>query len=357
VNRPRPRDSAPYGRAVALPRPASGAVPSWPAYGPDRRARPAPAAATRNGRAPAGARPRAPSPGLPAQVHLGGQRREPGRPRLAAAVTPASWRPETSAPCCSSSVSAPIAKVTVPRTVSGHGSGSAGSQPAMRTKDPATTAQTCTFDDGLPLPGSPAGLACISTSPPEAAGQCAGRNKAVNSPPRRGSAAVTCGYAPAAEAGRPARDSTPAFSSRAPSAGISHPGELPEPEGSGVMPMLLLPYGQSAVPRPGSRPRRPALFSGPRARPRRSRRAARPDWPAAAARTWRRPVTADLTPRGELSVDAAGPGRKASRTSRPARSTTSAARGGRPAPPAAARDPRRRHPHRARRLTSRLPRR
>ena len=47
----------------------------------------------------------------------------------------------------------------------------------------------------------------------------------------------------------------------------------------------------------------------------------------------------DLTRRAESSVDAAGPGRKASRTSRSARKTAFVARYGRSAPSAAARDP------------------
>jgi hypothetical protein len=64
-------------------------------------------------------------------------------------------------------------------------------------------------------------------------------------------------------------------------------------------------------------------------------------WPA-------RPMR-DLTPHAESSVDAAGPGRKASRTSLPACTTASVARCGRSAPPAAAREPRRPRP--ARRLS------
>ena len=112
---------------------------------------------------------------------------------------------------------------------------------------------------------------------------------------------------------------------------ISHPGELPEPEGTAVMLNLLLWYGSAPAPIPE------AGRDDRRSSPGR----------ASSHRAPRRPGAADLTPPGELSVDAADPGRQASRASRPPRGTAVVARCGRSVPSAAARDPRRpRHPRR-----------
>jgi hypothetical protein len=83
-----------------------------------------------------------------------------------------------------------------------------------------------------------------------------------------------------------------------------------------------------------SAPGRPSSQRPPRSSPPAGRRSA--------ASTWHRPGTPDLTRRTQSSVDASGPGRKASRTGPLARSAAFSARRGRSAPPAAVRDPR--HP-------------
>ena len=278
----------------------------------------------------------------------------PGSPGWAATGTrPAPTRPprsrrpaaraETSAPCSSSSVSAPIAKMTVSRTTSGHTSRPAGSQPATRTRDPATTAQTCTLAAVVPLPGSPAGRRARARPrrrPPGGARQEQGGELAA--PPGLGG-----GDPQPRAAGR----------DRLPGQGqhvhvlishaivrYPHAGEPPEPEGTAVMINLLLSYGQSAGPVPGAGRDDRRSSPGRASSQRRPPRPGPPGRPAAAARTWRRAGAADLTRRAESSVDAAGPGRKASRTGRPARNTAFVARCGRSAPPAAARDPRRPRP-------------
>ena len=259
-------------------------------------------------------------------------------------------REPASAPWSCSSRSAPSAKTTGLRTISGHRSRLSRSQPATRTSGPAATARTCTPATTAAGPVSPVprsrGAMRTSTSPPPAPGQRRGRNKAVNSPPRLAPAAVTHSQAPPAGGCRPARASTFTFSSATTPTGIAHLRRSPALRGSAVMTVLLLSSWPSGWSRPGGcravRLVRRARAGGP-GRDRR-RRSALGSRPRARPGPGPRPVRAlpDLTPPAESSVDAAGPGRKASRTSLAARNTAGAARCGRSAPPAAARDPRRR---------------
>jgi hypothetical protein len=144
---------------------------------------------------------------------------------------------------------------------------------------------------------------------------------------------------------RPGRASTSTSSSATSPSGIAHPWGSPALRGAAVMTVLLLSHWQSGRSRPGSRravravpcarPGGPGRGRRPRSAPG-SRPAVKPE-PVC----WRLRARLDLTRRAESRVDAAGPGRKASRTSRPARITACVARCGRSAPPAAARDPRR----------------
>ena len=135
-----------------------------------------------------------------------------------------------------------------------------------------------------------------------------------------------------------------------PEPGITRPDS---PGWVSLIAVLLLPDRQSGGPAPvtAGRPHGPACTSwrpgaGPPPAISAPLLAAVKPEPA----RWRLHARPDLTRRAESSVDAAGPGRKASRTSRSARKTAFVARYGRSAPSAAARDPRRpRHPRPARR--------
>ena len=197
----------------------------------------------------------------------------PGNPAAgdSAAASTSTWsRARTSAPCSCSSRSTPTANTAVARTRSGQPSRSSRSQPATKISDPAATAQTRTRADGTghcstspsPLPGA----MWSSTSPPLARALVRGKNKAVNSPPRLASAVVTHSHAPSSGGRCPASYSTSTSSSRASSAGLSHPARL-QPAASGVersMISLLTSYrwetgipavatdrpGLSAVPGP-----------------------------------------------------------------------------------------------------------
>ena len=145
-------------------------------------------------------------PGLPARVHPGGQGRERGRHRSGRREE-VDLVPGTciGAPWSWSSRSAPSAKTTGLRTISGHRCRLSRSQPATRIRDPAATARTCTpaTTAGGPLSPVPRGAMRTSTSPPLALGQRRGRNKAVNSPSRLASAAVTHSQAPRPGAAAP----------------------------------------------------------------------------------------------------------------------------------------------------------
>jgi len=347
---PCPRDSTPVrARASAT---WGGAVTA--VSGPHRRppgTHPPPRRGKGGGCRPAPA-PCAPSPGLPAQVHLPGQARErrghrsgrrdkvdllPGA-GVGTVVLEFAQRAEREHDRAADDLRPQVKAVQVPAGYADQrpGRDRVHLHPGHRRGGPGV------------LGAALARGMRTSTSPPPAFGRRRGRNKAVNSPPRLASAAVTCSQAPPAGGCRPARASTSTSSSATSPSGIAHPRGSPALRGVAVMIVLVLSNWQSGWPSPGGRR---AVRAVPRARPggpRRDRRprsalcSRRPVKPAPAC--WRLRARPDLTRRAESSVDTAGPGRKASQAGRSARNTAFVARCGRSAPPAAARDPGRPRP-------------
>ena len=354
MNRPCPRDSAPVRARAGAAGAVAAAVPSWPRPGRTaaRQARARRRDEEKGGRRPAPALvPRA--RGYPPRFTCAGRAGNGVGTQPAAATRTTSSRGPTSAPWSWSSRSAPSANTTGVRTISGHASRLTGSQPAIRTSDPAATAQprptSVLATARLPgVPGGvPRGAIRTSTSPPQAAGRSRQEQGGeLPAPPCLG-----CGNP---QPGAPGRGLPPGQGEHVrvfirhvtvrdrPPLGIAgiarscrHDCSPPVGLAVGLVPPRWLPAVR-AVPC--------ARSGGPGGTAGDDRRAA----PARPSSLNRAPGAAcalpDLTSRPESSVDAPGPGRKASRTGRPARETAFVARCGRSAPSAAARDPRRPRP-------------
>ena len=338
-----PRPACGVNRACrATARPCGASRRAAP--GSRRRAGPPGNTAARRGRARDGARPRRPAAGrLPAHVHPGRQGREPRRrpPGRRGSPRPARGRrrPRRALPVRQRAHREDdrFADGLRPLVQAGRVPGRDADQRPGRDRPDLHPRRRRLVLAGRP--GAAAGRS-TSTSPPQASGRYLDRNKPVSSAPRCGSAAVTHSQAPPSGTGCPARDSTSTSSSPTSSPVSPIPGYCRK-----VLPSCASSCCRTdgpPPPVPGGRQRRSTLDSRPPVKPARPPRpsAGRPD---RAARAWRGPVAADLTRRAESSVDAAGPGRQASRTSRPARGTAFVARC-RSAPSTAARDPRRPRP-------------